>query len=262
MIPKIKLENLDISRLVCGSNAFCGISHFTISRDIFLREYLTLDRIVEIMTFIQQEFGVNAIISSPRDHIYEAIQRVQKETGEQFHWICSPSTARETATDLPPTMPGQVQWCADHDVSVCMPHRSYTDAKMDTMAMKIEGIEEIIADIRDKGMIPGLSTHYYDAIRICDHRKYDVKLIVQPLNVQGFQSNIEVNTLINAIKNTKIQILNIKPLAAGRIEPEIGLNFSFNNIKDNDFVACGFSCIQDADYDCQIVEHLMNRHQL
>jgi len=261
MIPKIKLEDLDISRLVCGSNAFCGFSHFTIARDMFFKEYFTVDRIVEVMSFVLQEFGVNAIISSPRDYIYEAIQRVEKETGEKYHWICSPSPARETATDLPPTMPGQVQWCSDHGVSVCMPHRSYTDAKMDTMKMEIEGIEEIIADIRDHGMIPGLSSHYHDAIRICDHRKYDVKLIVQPLNVLGFQSNIEVNTLINTIRNTKIQILNIKPLAAGRLEPEIGLNFSFNNIKDNDFVACGFSCIQDADYDCQLVERILSKKQ-
>ncbi|HME52280.1 MAG TPA: hypothetical protein VKM55_08685 [Candidatus Lokiarchaeia archaeon] len=261
MIPRIKLEDLDISRLVCGTNAFCGISHFTISRDMFLRDYLTVDRIVEIMTFIQQEFGVNALISSPRDHIYEAIQRVQKETGEKFHWICTPSSVRETATDLPPTMAGQVQWCADHEVSVCMPHRSYTDAKLDTMTMEIEGIEEILADIRDHGMIPGLSTHFHNTIRICDHRKYDVKLIVQPLNVQGFQSDIEVNTLITVIKNTKIQVLNIKPMAAGRIEPEIGLNFSLNNIKDNDFVACGFSCIQDADYDCQLVDRILNKKQ-
>jgi hypothetical protein len=257
MIPKVDLESMSISRLVCGTNAFCGISHFTVSRDMFLREYLTQDRIVEIMTFILQEFGVNAIISSPRDHIYEAIQTVQKETGEKYHWICTPSSARETATDLPPNMAGQVQWCADHEVSVCMPHRSYTDAKMDTMTMEIEGIEEILADIRDHGMIPGLSTHYYDVIRICDLRNYDVSLIVQPLNVQGFQSNIEVNTLIAAIHGTKRQILNIKPLAAGRIEPEIGLNFSLNNIKPNDFVACGFSCIQDADYDCQLFQRLV-----
>jgi hypothetical protein len=261
MIPKVRLEGLEISRLVCGSNPFCGISHFTMSRDMFFNEYLTLDRIVEIMTFVQQEFGVNAIISSPRDHIYNAIQRVQKETGEKFHWICSPSPARETATDLPPTMAGQVQWCADHEVSVCMPHRSFTDAKMDTSpnVLEIRGLKPILADIRDKGMIPGLSTHYYDAIRISHHQKYDVALIVQPLNVLGFQSNIEVNSLVNTIRNTSIQILNIKPLAAGRVEPEIGLNFCFNNIKPNDFVACGFGCMQDADYDCQLVERLLKK---
>lgn len=63
--------------------------------------------------------------------------------------------------------------------------------------------------------------------------------------------------MINTIRNTRIQILNIKPLAAGRVEPEIGLNFCFNNIKDNDFVACGFGCMQDADYDCQLVERIL-----
>ncbi len=216
---------------------------------MFYRDYFTVDVIAEIMAYIMEEYGVNAIISSPRDNIKEAIDKVEKQTGRRYIWICSPSE-RDTAKGCGQTIFDQIKWCADNHVSVCMPHRSWTDAYMNTAKAVIEGgLPEITAAIRDHGMIPGLSTHYYEAISICRQQKYDVKLIVQPLNVLGFQSNIEVNTLVSSIKGTQIQILNIKPMAAGRVLPEIGLNFCFNNIKDNDLVAAGFSSMHDADYD-------------
>lgn len=247
---------MELSRLVCGTNAFCGISHFTPSRDMFLAEYFTLERVIEIMTFVLEEFGVNCIVSSPRDNIARAIDAIEKETGTRYAWLCTPS-ARDTAKGAGQSLAEQVRWCADHHVAACLPHRSWTDAYMNTARMEIEGLEEVTAQVRDLGMIPGLSTHYYEAISICEQRKYDIPLIIQPLNVLGFQSNIEVNTLARKIKSTRIAILAIKPMAAGRVEPETGLEFAFRNVKDGDLVAAGFSCLQDADYDCQLVERLL-----
>ncbi|MHA1683758.1 MAG: hypothetical protein ACTSUE_22660 [Promethearchaeota archaeon] len=209
------------------------------------------------MSYVSEEFGVNAIVSSPRDNIDAAIKIVEKETGFKFIWICTPSGNRDTAKGLEPDLFKQIQWCADHDVSVCMPHRSYTDAFMNTAKNEIEGLPEITAAIRDRGMIPGLSTHYRAAIRIADYRKYDTPVIIQPLNTLGFQSDVEVDALVKAIRGTKKQIINIKPMAAGRLIPDVGINFCLNNIKDNDFICCGFDNIDNADYDCQLVERIM-----
>lgn len=259
MIPTIKLEQLEVSRLICGSNPFCAISHFSVSRDMFFEEFFTLDRVAEIMGYVLEEFGVNAIVSSPREKIAKAIDIVEEETGTRYIWFCTPSGSRETVKGLEKDILNQVRWCADNGVEVCMPHRSYTDAYINTATRVIEGYPEIAAAIRDMGMIPGLSTHYYESIQIADQRGYDAPVIIQPLNTLGFQSDIEVNTLIKAINSTRKQIINIKPLAAGRIIPEIGLDFCFNNIKENDFVCCGFDNIQSADYDCQLVEKILKK---
>ena len=163
MIPKIPLEgeNLEISRLVCGTNAFCGISHFTTSRDLFLSQYFSdVNKIAEIMSFLAEEFGVNACISSPRDSIAKAIEIVENETGLQYNWICSPSGTRQTAGGMPAELSKQIDWCADHNVKVCMPHRSWTDFQIDGAKLEIRDLPEVTAYIRDKGMVPGLSTHY------------------------------------------------------------------------------------------------------
>jgi hypothetical protein len=262
MIPTIKLENLELCRFICGSNPFVGISHFTESRDMFYRNYFSKpETIAEIMSYLFEEFGVNAIVSSPRDDLYTAIQIVEKEFGEKYHWLCTPGYMRGSAKGLGKAgIFEQIDWCTDHNVSVCLPHRSYTDKFIRPAEHKIEQMPEICAYIRDHNMIPGLSTHYYETIQICKKQKYDVKLIIQPFNTLGFMSNIEVNTLRKSILGTDIQILNIKPLAAGRILPEVGLNFCYNNIKPNDFVTCGFSCMEDADYDAQIVENLLTKN--
>ena len=155
MIPTISLENLKISKYVCGTNNFVGINH---RLDFFYAPYYYLkfhkiERITEILGYLAEQ-GVNAIISSPRVRIYEAIQSVQKEKGVKIHWICSPST-RKTVIGLEMDIHKQIDWCADHEVSVCMPHRNYTDFALDTKAMTIKGLEPIVAHIRDKGMIPG-----------------------------------------------------------------------------------------------------------
>ncbi|MHA1733294.1 MAG: hypothetical protein ACTSU5_15210 [Promethearchaeota archaeon] len=250
--PKVKLEKLEISKIVCGTNPFLGISHFTVSRDLFLKEYFTADRVVEIMSYLQEEFGVNAVISSPRDEIAQAIEKVEEETGERYQWLCTPSNSRVTARGLERDLHQQIQWCADNGVAVCMPHRSYTDQHMVVAEGRIDGIEDYLAQIRDLGMVPGLSTHYYETLKIVKKRDYDVSLVVQPVNTLGFQSNIEVNTLANIIRSFDRQVIAIKPFAAGRLLPEVGLNFTLNNIKENDLVAMGVDNIQNADYDCQV----------
>lgn len=239
MIPSISLENLKLSKYVCGTNNFVGITH---RLDLIYAPYYSLkfrkqERITEILRYLIEQ-GVNTIISSPRMRIYNAIQAVQNETGTKIHWICSPST-RKTVKGLEMDIFKQIEWCADHEVSVCMPHRNYTDYALDTKTMIIKGLEPILEYIRDKGMIPGLSCHFHHVIKAVEKHKYDVKLIVQPYNQIGFESDTDPFTLATLIQNTKISILNIKPLAAGRLEPKIALPFCLKSIKKNDFIAVG-----------------------
>ena len=257
MIPRIPLEHLKISRLICGTNPFVGISHHGLRGLKFRIHYRKVERIEEIMLYLAQEHGINACISSPRDNIAHAIKTVERETGQDFYWICSPSR-RITAKGLKPNIYTQIQWCADHQVSVCAPHRNYTDKALNRDKRIIEGVEDILASIRDKGMITGLTCHSAEIVRIVEERKYDVPIVVQPLNPLGYQSNVPPSELIKIIQNTKLQILVIKPMAAGRITPEIGLSYAFKHIKPSDFVSCGFNNFAAAKYDLSIVEKLLN----
>jgi len=238
-IPMISLENLNLSKYVCGTNQFVGISH---NLDFFYSPYYHIkfrkpNRIIEILTYLAGQ-GINAVISSPRERIFNALESVEQETGIKIHWICSPSK-RKTIKGLEPDIFKQIDWCADHGVSVCMPHRSYTDVALNPEKLTIEGLSPILEHIRDKKMIPGLSCHSHKVIQAVEKQNYDVKIIVQPLNQLGFESDIDPVSLIRIIQNTNISILNIKPLAAGRLDPHLALPYCLKSIKKNDLIAIG-----------------------
>ncbi len=273
MIPKVRLENLEMPRMLCGTNQFVGISHVyggfyrirdpglihrsPLSTFYYMHKFKDIKKVVEIMLFLAQEHGVDACISSPRDSVYAAIQAVKKETGRPYHWICTPST-RLTAKGIQPDISKQIQWCADHEVSVCAPHRDYTDKALDKVAFTIEGYPEIAARVRDLKMIPGLSTHCIGTIKAVDDNKYDAPVIIHPHNKIGFESDGEPDTISRRIKETRLQVINIKPMAAGRIRPRDGLEWCLQRIKPVDFLAVGFGDIKFAREDVDIVEELMN----
>jgi len=286
MYPMVTLEHLKLSKIVCGTNQFIGITHRPNPFEIWAHKirYREASTVSKYLIHLQQEHGVNCIVSSPRIKIYEAIQIAEKETSEKIHWLCTPSV-RNTVKGLEQDLFKQIAWCADHEVSVCMPHRIYTDMAMDMEQLVIGGVKyegqdvkfkgrwipvksirdeckipysEVAAFIRDKGMIPGLSTHYIEAIEAVEKNKYDAPLIIQPLNKIGFESNTDPETLAKKIQSTKYQILNIKPMAAGRIPPREGFEFCLSRIKPNDFMAMGFGKFEYCVEDGKIVEDLLN----
>ena len=136
MIPHVTLEHLSLSRMVCGTNQFVGITHRASGIEIMqhLYRFRSEKTVASYLIYLIQNHGVNYMVSSPRDKLYKAKLIAEKETGIKFHWLCTPSR-RRTAKDLPPDIFTQINWCADHDVSVCMPHRDYTDHALDKKSL-------------------------------------------------------------------------------------------------------------------------------
>ncbi|MBN2153567.1 MAG: hypothetical protein JW839_19080 [Candidatus Lokiarchaeota archaeon] len=274
MIPRVMLEHLDLPRILCGTNQFVGISHVyggfyrvrdpglihrsPLSTFYYMHKFKDVKKVIEIMLFLAREHGVNACISSPRDVVHEAIQAVRRETGSPYHWVCTPST-RLTAKGLPPDVLKQIQWCADHEVSVCAPHRDYTDKALDRAAFTIDGYPQIAARIRDLKMVPGLSTHYVETLKAVEDNGYDAPVVVQPHNKIGFESDTDPDTLTRRIKETRLQVINIKPMAAGRLRPREGIEWCLQRIKPVDFLAVGFGDINYAREDARIVEEFFNK---
>ena len=257
MLPEVSVENLTLSKIVCGTNQFVGITHRWNPIDMLmhLRRFKDPGVVAKFMIYLFQELGINCTISSPRDKVYEAIKITEKEIGERFHWICSPSR-RKTAKDLPPDVYKQIDWCVERDVSVCLMQRGYVDKAIDTENLVIGGdipehppYEEISAYIRDKGMIPGMSSHLHETIKAIEKNNYDVPLLVMPYNKIGYLANTDINNLIKFVHGFKGQFLAIKPMAAGRVPPKEGIHFTLDNIRENDLMSLGFGkfdyCVED-----------------
>jgi hypothetical protein len=243
--PTTKIEQHEVSRMICGSNTFNGFSHFSAARDRWLRDYFTTERVVEVMARCAEQ-GLNALVSGTVQKMYDALQSLERQTGWHMKWFCTPSG--DTEKEL---LEG-IHWAADHGAEFCLPHTCYTDARIIPAENRIAEIEKPIALIRKLGMIPGLSTHRPEAITVGDKAGYDLQVYIQPFNPAGFLCGVETDWMAKIIQNTPKTVLCIKALAAGRVMPPTGIPFVYNNIKDNDILAVGFLNPGEVDEDVAI----------
>ncbi|MBE5808729.1 MAG: phosphoglycerate kinase, partial [Clostridiales bacterium] len=81
---------------------------------------------------------------------------------------------------------------------------------------------------------------------------YDVETYIQLYNCMGFLMQIEVETIAQIIHNAKKPVMTIKPMAAGRVSPFVGLNFVWNTIRPCDMVTVGCFDPEEAEEDIEI----------
>ena len=113
--------------------------------------------------------------------------------------------------------------------------------------------------IRDAGMIPGLSAHMPELVVYSDDNGYDVETYIQIYNCMGFLMQVEIEAVASIIRNAKKPVMTIKPLAAGRTTPFVGLNFSWATIRDCDMVTVGCFNEREALEDIEISKAALER---
>lgn len=95
-------------------------------------------------------------------------------------------------------------------------------------------------------MLPGLSTHMPETIVYADETGLDVETYLSIYNAAGFLMHLEIDWVHRLIWRAKHPVITIKPLAAGRLLPLVGLAFNWSTIRDVDMVAVGTSTPDEA----------------
>lgn len=250
--PMTTIDEVEISRLICGTNPFLGYSHFSLARDKWLREYFTVERMAEVISAFARN-GINAVLPPPSRKLADAIRLSAEQTGRPIHYMATPM-----ADDVDALMKG-IDECAELGAKFCYPHTGYTDSRLLPAENRIVGIEDAIARIRSHGMIPGLSTHRPEAIVVADRAGYDVATYIQPYNAQGFLCQVETDWVCRIINEAAKPVICVKPLGAARILPPTGLTFVYNTIKPNDTVCIGCMSVQEAEEDITITRQILER---
>jgi len=123
--------------------------------------------------------------------------------------------------------------------AICMPHPSTTDAMCDRTSRSLRKMDQVCKMIRERGMIPGLSTHMPEAITYADESNLDVETYISIYNAMGFLMQVEVDWVARIIREAKKPVMTIKPMAAGHLRPFQGLTFVWNTIRPQDMVTVG-----------------------
>lgn len=242
--PRTIVGGVSVSRLIIGSNWFLGYSHTSQAKDRFIKEYQSRERLVEVLSAFM-EYGVDTVMGPASQLLVDAVHDTEQKVGRQMIQILTPAfSLLPRPENKPQTLwdcePGYAfDACRAMGATFCLPHQCVTDALIDKRAGIIRDIDLYTRMIRERGMIPGLSTHMPEAVVYADRQGADVETYIQLYNAAGFLMQVEADWIMRIIKDAKKPVMTIKPLAAGRILPPVGLAFVWNTIRDQDMVTIG-----------------------
>ncbi|MBN2450618.1 MAG: hypothetical protein JXR77_09525 [Lentisphaeria bacterium] len=243
--PRTCVGGVELSRMIIGTNWFLGWSHTSAAKDRFIKSYQTVQNLADILT-VFLEAGVDAVMGMPLPLLDEAMKRAEDRSGRGLRRIFTPHF--NLLPGGPPEMePERVfDHCRSMGGTFCFPHQCMTDRLVDRLHERIRDIDRYTAMIRERGMVPGLSTHMPESIVIADKTGADVETYIQLYNAAGFLMQVEADWVMRIIRNARKPVMTIKPLAAGRLLPPVGLAFVWNTIRDCDMVTIGTTTPDEA----------------
>lgn len=92
-----------------------------------------------------------------------------------------------------------------------------------------------------------------------DESGLDVATYIQLYNAAGFLMQVEVDWVHRIIWKAKHPVITIKPMAAGRLLPLVGLGFSWATLRDCDMVTVGTMSPDEAKEDIEISLSILER---
>jgi hypothetical protein len=243
--PRTIVGGVSMPRMIIGSNWFLGWSHTSLAKDKFIKMYQDRDRVAEILT-VFMDAGINAVMGPFSEKLNDAVNEAEQRTGIPMIRVVTPHF-NITAGGPPEMEPERVfDNCAANGATFCMPHQCMTDALVDRMTLEIRDMHKYTKMIRERNMIPGLSTHMPETVVYADRTDADVETYIQLYNAAGFLMQVEADWVMRIINEAKKPVMTIKPLAAGRLLPVVGLAFVWNTIRDQDMVTIGTTTPDEA----------------
>ncbi len=256
-MPKGKIKDLSISRLICGGNLIGGWAH---SRDLIyvselFKSYNTDDKILETLSLCEQ-YGVNTILTNPVSG--NIINRYWNEKGGKIQWI---SEVHPTPEDFKTT----VRSAVDSGASMAYIQGAVGDR------LVADGNLELVADtvqyIKECGLPAGVGGHALEVVSACEENGIDPDFYVKTLHSEEYWSSrkpdqtdqvirnrydnfwcVDPLKTIEYMKEIRKPWIAFKVLAAGAIPPEKGFKYAFEN--GADFICVGmfdFQVARDAD---------------
>jgi hypothetical protein len=243
--PRTLVGGVSLPRMIIGTNWILGFSHQSAAKTNFIKSYQTRERVAELLS-VFLEAGVDAIMSPISDLLREAIRDAEDRTGRKMIWILTPSFNIAPGGPADEEPERVLDQCREFGGTFCLPHQCVTDALTDRRARVIRDLDRYTKMIRDRGMIPGLSTHMPEVVRYADAMNADVATYIQIYNAAGFLMQVEIEWVMRIIAEAKKPVMTIKPFASGRLTVPVGLAFVWSTIREQDMVTVGTTTPDEA----------------
>lgn len=261
--PRTEVAGVSLPRMLMGTNWILGFSHTSSAADKMINSRnRNREAICEIAsTFLSR--GIDACMAPFTDNpvLVDGIHAAEDMMGQGMTLIDTPiinvddsAQARAQAEDV-------IKRSAALGSKFCLIHHTSAEQLVNKNLRQIVRLPDYTAMIRDAGMIPGLSAHMPELIVYSDLSEYDIQTYIQIYNCMGFLMQVEIEYVNKVIWNAKKPVMTIKPMAAGRCSPFVGLNFSYATIRPCDMVTVGCMTPDEAAEDIEIGMAAIERRQ-
>ncbi|MDH6304393.1 putative membrane protein YphA (DoxX/SURF4 family) [Parabacteroides sp. PF5-5] len=279
-LPKGKLGDFELSRLIMGGNLIGGWAH---ARDLIYAEslfkaYNNEKKIIETLMLCEQA-GVNCInIGYPT---MSMMVKYRQLTGSKMKVIVQVGIDEKNKDIY-----DNVTQAIDNGMDIIQLQGNWCDWLV--RDKKLDLIAGMMNRIRGEGYIAGLAAHTVDSFIACEEQgiipDYYMKTMHhdnywsahprenrQPFEVDGkrhldhnmFHDNcfcLFPDRTVEFVNRTKVPVMGFKVLAAGAISPQDGFNWAFEN--GADFICVGmfdFQVVDDVNICIDTLQNLKNR---
>lgn len=269
--PRTEVGGISTSRMIIGTNWFLGYTHCTWSKSRSVERMVTNTQAVADIIEVFFKAGVDTIMCPHTNTcIPDAIREAEQRTGVKAVIVSTPSFTTNPRTPVEGFDLSEAARILDAEmakgVTICMPHTSTTDVMVDKCTRQVRQMDVLCRMIRERGMVPGLSTHIPETVVFADESGLDVETYIQPFNLMGYLMQLEVDWVGRIIQQAHHPVMTIKTMAAGQIRPYQALTFTWNAIRDIDMVTVGTMAPEEAseiiDLSLEILEHRPNQSPL
>jgi hypothetical protein len=196
---------MDLPKLLLGTSPFIGAGQFGSKALEYQRQFYDTPENMTKLFIHSSKLGVNAVQLVGHEPLVEALRKAEETAGDFFVAATLPEGDFASNLDLVSSLEPEF-------VAV---HAFFCD-RFDPR------IEEWIDKIKDTGAKPAASTHN-PGTSIPLLESYGFEAYLAPLNPLGYMMKPDFESTLRAVRNTKNQVIAIKPLAAGKLFPDRNL---------------------------------------
>ena len=254
LFPRTMVGGVSMPRMIMGINWLLGWSHTGAAADAGIKEkYQKPEDFLPVFKAYLDR-GVDAIMGPLSRHELglSAVKYAEQKLGKKIRIIDTPSLNVDDTPEARREAREAIRRSKEAGATFSLVFHQSAEQLVNKNKQEITRLPDYLYMIREEGLIPGLSAHMPELVTYSDANGYDVETYIQIFNCMGFLMQVEVESVARIIHSAKKPVMTIKPMAAGRCTPYVGLTFSWNAIRDCDMVTVGAGSALEVEEDVEI----------
>lgn len=203
------VRGLDVPAVMLGTSPFIGAGQFGRKAEFYYNHFFLQPKNITEVVIQAIDLGVNAaqVIGYPQ--VVEAVQEAAKRTSTDLFLLGTVGLG---------SIEREIQIMLDAGAQGVIIHGSLADRDM-------AFAREYLSPLQEQGLVTGIATHRPGMTIPRVEQMDELDLILCPLNKAGRFMEPSVEATLQAIESSSKRIIAIKPLAAGRLSPQEGIEY-------------------------------------